>query len=245
MTPSAKVALITGGSRGIGRALVEEFSAAGYAVAFTFSASSEKACELVACLQSQGRTVSAYPADVRDFARAQQVVAEAQRELGPIAVLVNNAGIKRDGAFNLMALEAWHEVLDTNLNGTFNYCRVIMREFIRRGGSVINVTSTAAQMGVPGQVNYCASKAGIIGLTRALAKEVARFGVRVNAIAPGYIETDMTASIDENARKKLVAQIPMGKTGSARDVARIALFLADDAANYVTGQVWTIDGGLA
>jgi 3-oxoacyl-[acyl-carrier protein] reductase len=245
MTPSAKVAFITGGSRGIGRALVEEFSGAGYAVAFTFAASSETASDLVACLQSQGRAVIAYQADVRDFSRAQQVVAEAKRELGPIAVLVNNAGIKRDGAFNLMAPEAWHDVLDTNLNGTFNYCRALMREFIRRGGSVINVTSTAALIGVPGQVNYCASKAGIIGLTKALSKEVARFGVRVNAIAPGHIDTDMTASMDENARKKLIAQIPMGKTGSARDVARIALFLAGEAATYVTGQVWTMDGGLA
>jgi 3-oxoacyl-[acyl-carrier protein] reductase len=245
MTPDEKVAFVTGGSRGIGRALVEEFSSAGYAVAFTFSASTEKARELVDCLQSQGRDVNAYQADVRDFSRAQQVVAEAQRELGAITVLVNNAGIKRDGAFNLMTPEAWHEVVDTNLNGTFNYCRALMRDFVRRGGCVINVTSVAAQIGVPGQVNYCTSKAGVIGLTKALAKEVARFGVRVNAIAPGYIDTDMTASIDENARRKLISQIPIGKTGSPHEVARIAVFLAEDTTSYVTGQVWTMDGGLA
>lgn len=245
MTPSSKVALVTGGSRGIGRALVEEFSAAGYAVAFTFASSDEAARDLVDCLRSQGHNVSAYQADVRDFSRAQEVLAEAQQEFGPLAVLVNNAGIKRDGPFNLMTHEAWHDVIDTNLNGAFNYCRAVIREFLRRGGSIINVTSVGAQMGVPGQVNYCASKAGVIGLTKALAKEVARFGVRVNAVAPGYIDTDMTASMDENARKKLFTQIPMGMPGTARDVARIALFLAEDAAAYVTGQVWTMDGGLA
>jgi 3-oxoacyl-[acyl-carrier protein] reductase len=239
-----KVALITGGSRGIGRALVEEFSAADYAVAFTFAASADKSHELVECLRSQGRNAAAYHADVRDFALAQEVIAEAQRELGPISVLVNNAGIKHDSAFSLMTFEAWRDVIDTNLTGTFNYCRGLMRDFMRRGGSIINVTSIGGQIGVPGQANYCASKAGVIGLTKALAKEVARFGVRVNAIAPGYIDTDMTASMEENARKKLIAQIPLGKTGSAREVARIALFLAEDTASYVTGQVWTLDGGM-
>lgn len=244
MTAARKVALITGGSRGIGRALVEEFCAAGYAVAFTFAANSEKARSLVECLQSQGHTVNAWQADVRDFSRAQEVAGEAQRELGPVSVLVNNAGVKRDGAFNLMAPEAWHEVIDTNLNGTFNYCRALIRDLTRRGGSIINMTSVGGQMGVAGQSNYCASKAGVIGLTKALAKEAARFGVRVNAIAPGYIETDMTASMDENARKRLLAQIPLGKTGSAHEVARVALFLAEETASYVTGQVWTMDGGL-
>lgn len=244
MTPP-KVALITGGSRGIGRALVEEFSAAGYAVAFTFAVNAEKARALEECLRSQGREAAGFCADVRDYSRAQEVAAEAQQRLGPISVLVNNAGIKRDGSFSLMDPAAWHDVIDTNLTGTFNYCRALMRDFIRRGGAVINVTSVGAQIGMAGQVNYCASKAGVIGLTRALAREVARFGVRVNAIAPGYIETDMTASMDENARKKLVAQVPLGRTGSVCDVARIAVFLAGDAASYVTGQVWTMDGGLA
>jgi 3-oxoacyl-[acyl-carrier protein] reductase len=242
MTPSTRVVLITGGSRGIGRALVEEFAAAGCAVGFTFAVSAERALELVECLRSQGRNVSAYQADVRDFSRAREVVEQVQRELGPISLLVNNAGIKRDGPFSRMGFEAWQEVIDTNLNGTFNYCRALILEFMHRGGSVINMTSVGGQIGVPGQTNYCASKAGVIGFTKALAKEVARFGVRVNAIAPGYIETDMTASMDENARKKLLAQIPLGKAGSARDVARIALFLAEEAS-FVTGQVWTMDGG--
>lgn len=240
-----RTVLVTGGSRGIGRAIVEEFSGEGYAVAFTYHANRDAARQLVDCLLSRGRTVAAYCADVRDFARAGEVVEEAQKELGPIEVLVNNAGIKRDGAFSMMAEETWHEVIDTNLGGAFNYTRVLMREFMRRGGSVVNITSVSGQIGMAGQTSYSASKAGIIGLTKSLAKEVARFGVRINAIAPGFIETDMTSSIDENVRRKLYAQIPMGKPGSARDVARLAVFLAGDAASYATGQVWSLDGGLS
>jgi 3-oxoacyl-[acyl-carrier protein] reductase len=240
-----KVALVTGGSRGIGRAIVEEFNAAGYAVAFTFVSNSEAAQHLVECLRSRGGDVFAYRADVRDFARANEIVEQAQKDLGPISVLVNNAGIKRDGPFVMMDPGIWQEVLEVNLTGTFNYSRVVMREMIRRGGSVVNVTSVSGQIGMPGQTSYSASKAGIIGLTKALAKEVARFGVRVNAVAPGFIETDMTRAIDENVRKKLYAQIPMGKPGPARDVARLALYLAGDEAAYATGQVWTLDGGLS
>ena len=240
-----KTLLVTGGSRGIGRAIVEEFSAEGYAVAFTYATNGDAARQLVDCLLSRGRTVGAYQADVRDFARAAEVVEQTRTELGPIDVLVNNAGIKRDGPFNFVDESAWHEVIDTNLGGTFNYTRVLMREFIRRGGCVINIASVSGQIGMPGQTAYSASKAGIIGLTKSLAKEVARFGVRVNAIAPGFIETDMTSSIDENVRKKLYAQIPAGKPGSARDVARIALFLAGDSAGYATGQVWNVDGGMS
>jgi 3-oxoacyl-[acyl-carrier protein] reductase len=240
-----KTMLVTGGSRGIGRAIVEEFSEAGYAVAFTYRTNGARAQELVDCLQSRGRTVSAYQADVRDFARAAEVAEQVQKEIGPVAVLVNNAGIKRDGAFSLMDPEAWHEVIDTNLGGAFNYTRVLMRDFIRHGGSVVNVASVSGQIGLSGQTSYSASKAGIIGLTKSLAKEVARFGVRVNAVAPGFVDTDMTSSIDENVRKRLYAQIPMGKPGTARHVARIVLFLAEDTAAYVTGQVWTVDGGLS
>jgi 3-oxoacyl-[acyl-carrier protein] reductase len=240
-----KTVLVTGGSRGIGRAIVEEFAAEGYAVAFTYATRADSARELVDCLRSRSYTVEAYQADVRDFARAAEVVSEVSREISPIDVLVNNAGIRRDGAFTLVDEAAWHEVIDTNLGGVFNYTRVLMREFIRRGGSVVNIASVSGQIGMAGQTSYSASKAAIIGLTKSLAKEVARLGVRVNAIAPGFIETDMTSAIDESVKKKLYAQIPAGKPGSARDVARIALFLAGDAAPYATGQVWTVDGGLS
>jgi 3-oxoacyl-[acyl-carrier protein] reductase len=144
-----------------------------------------------------------------------------------------------------MTPEAWLEVIDTNLNGVFNYTRVLMRELMLRSGTVINMTSVSGQRGMAGQTNYSASKAGIIGFTRSLSKEVARFGLRVNAIAPGFIETEMTTAMDEAVRKKLYAQIPMGKPGSARDVARLAVYLASEDAAYVTGQVWTMDGGLS
>jgi 3-oxoacyl-[acyl-carrier protein] reductase len=143
-----------------------------------------------------------------------------------------------------MPAEAWKEVIDTNLTGTFNYCQLMVRSMMRRGGAIINMTSASGISGLPGQTNYSASKAGVIGFTKALAKEVARFGVRINAIAPGFIESDMTASIDEATRKKLYARIPMGKPGTPREVARLALYLASDDAAYITGQVYGIDGGL-
>jgi len=239
-----RVALITGGSRGIGRAMVEEFAAAGYAVAFTYASNTIAANELVDCIASRGGRALGYSADVRDFSRAGEVIKEAQADLGPITTLVNNAGIKKDGPLMRMDPAAWHDVIDTNLTGTFNYTRALIGELIRRSGSVVNVTSTSGVTGMAGQTNYSASKAGIIGFTKALAKEVVRFDVRVNAIAPGFIETDMTSSIDEATQKKLYAQIPMGKPGSARDVAKLAVYLAGADARYVTGQVWNMDGGL-
>jgi len=240
-----KTVLVTGGSRGIGRAIVEEFSAEGYAVAFTYANNHDAARQLVDCLRSRGRTAEAYQADVRDFARAAEVVEVVRGEIGAIDVLVNNAGIRRDGAFTMIDEAVWHDVINTNLGGVFNYTRALMREFIRRGGSVVNVASVSGLIGLAGQTSYSASKAAVIGMTKALAKEVARFGVRVNVVAPGFIETDMTAAIDETVRKKLYAQIPLGKAGSPRDVARIAVFLAGESAAYATGQVWTVDGGLS
>jgi len=232
------VVLVTGGSRGIGRSMVEEFAAAGHQVAFTYAGNTEAAQQLAGlALPIQ--------ADVRDFDRAQQVVKEIHEALGPIQVLVNNAGIKRDSALHNMDPAAWRDVIDTNLTGTFNYCRVLVKDFIRRNGVIINVTSVSGIIGMSGQSNYSASKAGIIGFTKALAREVARFGVRVNAIAPGFIDTDMTASMDEAARKKLYSQIPLGSAGTPKQVARAALYLAGEDAAYITGQVLTLDGGLS
>ena len=232
------VALVTGGSRGIGRSIVEEFASAGYQVAFTYAGNQ-------AAAESLAGVAKSYQADSRNFARAEQVVADVQTSLGPVDVLVNNAGIKRDSALHNMDPAAWQEVIDTNLTGTFNYCRVLMKSLIRHGGSVINVTSVSGVIGMAGQTNYSASKAGVIGFTKALAREVARFGVRVNAVAPGFIDTDMTASMDENARKKLYSQIPLGKPGTPKQVARAVLYLASEDAAYITGQVLTMDGGLS
>ncbi len=239
------VTLVTGGSRGIGRAIVEEFAAADYSVAFTYAQNREAAEAQASCLTQQGKKAIAYQADVRAFARAQEVVKEAQEVLGPVDVLVNNAGIRRDGALHNMDPAAWQEVIDTNLTGTFNYSRALIHGMIRRGGVILNMASVSGVIGIAGQTNYSASKAGIIGFTKALSREVARFGVRVNAIVPGAIETDMTASMEEAARKKLYAQIPMGRPGDAKQVARLALYLASPDATYITGQVFTIDGGLS
>ncbi|HWP86152.1 MAG TPA: 3-oxoacyl-ACP reductase FabG [Terriglobia bacterium] len=240
-----KVALITGGSRGIGAALVREFAAAGYAVAFTYCSAETEAAALSAAVAAQGGTALAWRADVRDFARAQAVVQQAQETLGPIAVLVNNAGIRRDRALHNMDPALWQEVLDTNLTGMFNYSRAVIGGMIRSGGVILNMSSVSGLMGIAGQTNYSASKAGMIGFTRALSREVARFGVRVNALAPGAIETEMTASMEEAARKKLVANVPLGGLGTPQQVARLALYLASEDAAYITGQVFTMDGGLS
>jgi 3-oxoacyl-[acyl-carrier protein] reductase len=240
-----KVALVTGGGRGIGRAMVEEFAAAGYGVAFTYAQNRAAADELVASLSSNGSRTLAFQADVRDFDRAQEVVRSAAESLGPIDVLVNNAGIRRDGALHNMDPAVWREVIDTNLTGTFNYARAVVRDMIRRGGVILNVGSVSGSVGMAGQTNYSASKAGMIGFTKALSREVARFGIRVNAIAPGVIETEIIADLEPRARTKLNAQIPAGRVGTAREVAKLALYLASDDAAYATGQVFTLDGGLS
>ncbi len=236
-----KVALVTGGGRGIGRAIVEEFHGAGYKVAFTYSSNDDAANAVV---EHCGPDVMAIKADVRDFARAGQVVAETIAKFGPITALINNAGIKKDLPLMKMDADSWRDVVDTNLNGTFNYSRNAVSGMLRTGGAILNVTSVSGVIGMAGQTNYSASKAGVIGFTKALAKEIARFGVRVNAIAPGFIDTDMTSAIDEATRKKLYSQIPSGQPGSAADVAKLVLYLASDEAKYVTGQIWNIDGGL-
>ena len=236
------VALITGGSRGIGRSIVEEFHAAGYAVAFTYAGNTAAAEELVAKLGPD--RAGAWQAHVREYDRAAEVVKDVVAKFGPITALVNNAGIRKDVPLMKMDPAVWQEVIDTNLTGTFNYCRAAASGMMRSGGAIVNVTSISGVIGMAGQTNYGASKAGIIGFTKALAKEMVRFGVRVNAIAPGFIETEMTASMDEALRKKLYAQIPMGEPGSAQDVAKLVLYLAGDDARYVTGQTWNMDGGL-
>ena len=240
-----KVALVTGGSRGIGRAIVEEFSRAGYGLAFTYSKDRKAADDLAASLSTGEHRTLAFHADVRNFDRAQEVVKQAVEALGPIDVLVNNAGIRRDQALHNMDPAVWHEVIDTNLTGTFNYTRAVIRAMLRRGGVILNIGSVSGSVGMAGQTNYSASKAGMIGFTRALSREVGRFGIRVNAIAPGVIETEIIADLGSRARDKLHAQIPAGRAGTTKEVAKLALYLASDDASYATGQVFTLDGGLS
>lgn len=231
------VVLITGGSRGIGRAMVQAFSAAGHSVAFTYHSNETAARELAPALAIQ--------ADARDRARAAEVFAQVGNDLGPVDVLVNNAGVKRDGAFHRMSVEDWNAVLDTNLNGVFHYSQLAVAGMLRRGGVILNITSVSGILGIAGQTNYSASKAAVVGLTKALAKEVARFEIRVNAIAPGFIETDMIDAMPQAAREKAFAQIPMRKPGDPAHVAQLALYLASPQASYITGQVFPIDGGLS
>ena len=238
------VVLVTGGSRGIGRAIVEAFAAKGHTVAFTYASNADAAHAVVDAAAAAGGTAAAFQADVRDFSRTEAVVREATDRFGEIGVLVNNAGIRRDGALARMAPDAWHEVIDTNLTGTFNYSRCVIGGMMRSGGAIVNVTSTSGISGLAGQANYSASKAGVIGFTKALAREVARFGVRVNAIAPGFIDSDMTSSMDEKVRARLYATIPLGGAGTPAQVAALAVFLAGEEAAYVTGQVYAVDGGL-
>lgn len=237
------VALVTGGSRGIGRAIVEALHAAGYKVAFTYASNPAAAAELVAKLGTG--SALAIQADVKDYERAVAVVDQTKTTLGPITALVNNAGIRKDVSLARMSLAQWQDVIDTNLTGVFNYSRSVVGGMMRTGGAIVNVTSVSGVIGMAGQTNYSASKAGVIGFTKALAKEVARFDVRVNAIAPGFIDTDMTSSMDEATRTKLYSGIPLGRAGTSGEVAQLAVYLASQKSAYVTGQVWNMDGGLS
>ena len=243
---SEKTAIVTGGSRGIGRAVCLELARQGTNVVLCYAGNAEKAEQTAAQCEALGVKALAVRCDVADAADVKALVDTAIRAFGRIDILVNNAGITRDGLLMMMKEEDFDAVLDTNLKGAFLCLKAVSRAMMKqRYGRIVNLSSVVGLRGNAGQVNYAASKAGVIGMTKAAAKELASRGITVNAVAPGFIDTDMTAALPEGAKEALLATIPMGRLGAAEEVAKAVAFLAGDDAAYVTGQVLAVDGGMS
>jgi 3-oxoacyl-[acyl-carrier protein] reductase len=241
---AGKIAVVTGGSRGIGRAIATCLAEDGAAVVVS-GRDAERLTQVAHELEGLAGTVVAVAADVARREDAEQLVAVARSRFGRIDILVNNAGITRDVLLVRMKDDDWDDVMNVDLRGVFLMTRAVSKSMVRqKAGRIINIASTAGAMGNAGQVNYSAAKAGLIGLTKAAARELAHWGILVNAVAPGLIETDITASMPADARDALVAQVPLKRMGAARDVAEMVRFLAGDGAAYVTGQVFHVNGGL-
>ncbi len=241
-----KIALVTGGSRGIGRAICLDLAAHGALVAVNYYRNAEAAAETVRLIADAGGTAAAFQADVADFTAAQQLIDGVIAQFGRLDILVNNAGITDDSLLPRMDEAQWDAVIDTNLKSVFNCCRAAVRPLMRQktGGRIINVSSIAGVMGTPAQTNYSASKAGIHGFTRALAKEVGPRQVTVNAVAPGLIPTDLTAAISTQAQEWVLRNAPLRRLGRPEEVAAAVTFLASDRAAYITGTILRVDGGL-
>ncbi len=240
-----RVALVTGGSRGIGAAVCAELGAAGAEVVVNYATAAGAAEAVCAAVRAAGGTAHAVAGDVSTPEGAAGLVAHVESGIGPIAILVCNAGITRDNLIMKLSDDDWRAVIDTNLGGAFFTCRAVARPMLkRRGGAIVAVSSIVGVRGNAGQTNYAASKAGLIGLTKSLAKELGSRGIRVNAIAPGYIATALTDALPEPARDAILEQTPLGRLGEPADVARAVRFLVSDAAAFVTGDVLAVDGGL-
>ncbi len=243
---TGKAALVTGAGRGIGKEIALTLAKEGADIALNYNGSKEAAEETAMQIEGIGRKVILLPCNVSDFQACGAMVEQAEKEFGKIDILVNNAGITKDNLLLRMTEEEFNMVLDVNLKGSFYTIRHITKQMLkRRYGRIINLSSISGVIGNVGQANYCASKAGIIGLTKSAARELASRNITVNAIAPGFIDTDMTAVLSDNVKEGLLAQIPMRRFGSVKDIAETAAFLASDKAAYITGQVIQVNGGMA
>lgn len=243
---TGKIALVTGAGRGIGREIALTLAEYGADVIVNYNGSKEKAEEVAEKIRAMGRKATAIQCSVADFEACGKMITDMLAEFGRIDILVNNAGITKDNLMIKMTEEDFDAVIDTNLKGTFNTMKHMYRPFLKqKAGRIINLSSVTGILGNAGQANYAASKAGVIGLTKSMARELASRNITVNAVAPGYIDTDMTQAMTDAAREATVAQIPLKRVGTTRDVAEAVAFLASDRASYITGQVLSIDGGMA
>ena len=242
---SGKSAVVTGGSRGIGRAIVLRLAEQGADVAFSYRGNAEAAREVTAAVEAMGRRALAVQADVTDPASAEALIGAAIEAFGKVDILVNNAGITRDDLIMRMSPEAWREVLETNLFGAFYAIKAVLRPMLRaRAGRIVNITSVSGLAGNAGQANYSSAKAGLVGLTKATAREVASRGITVNAVAPGFVLTELTATLPEKIQEGIRAATPLGRFATPEEIGAAVAFLASDEAAYITGHVLSVDGGL-
>lgn len=242
---TGKIALVTGAARGIGCEIAKLLAKNGATVLINYCGSEKKAQEVVEEITTQGGHAKAYQCDVSNFQDAENMVKQILEEYKKVDILVNNAGVTRDNLIMRMSEQEYDTVLDTNLKGAFHMIRHLSRSFLKqRSGRIINISSISGLIGNVGQANYAASKAGLIGMTKSIAREFAGRGICVNAIAPGFINTDMTQALTEETKSNLLEKIPMGRMGTAKDVANLVLFLCSDLSDYITGQVISVDGGM-